>query len=210
MSSTLVLVCIFLIHIQFAQAAPSIELDSRNNYGEVSVKNIRVIEKEFYKVIVLNINFQAKDLELEHIISIYPDAVKLVNENGKLYFPERDECKMAEPLVKTPDGGPCYQVENECGKPVWWFSIKGTEGGIKNYHPCFRVEKEFSNFKIYYGHEKFGKSLSDSTQIGTINLNELNQQITKNNSDNISGLPKKSTDFFSQLMDMFRSWFNFS
>lgn len=206
---------LFLTPIVFAQTS-NIELDSRNNYGEISVKNVKVIEREFYKVIVLNIQFQAKDLELENGVSIYPDSIKLVNENDKVYFPTRDECKIPGPIIKTPDGGPCYEVENECGKPVWRFSIKGIEGGIKSYHPCFRVEKEFDSFKVYYGYEEFGKSLS--YDIGSIDVNKANhqtiQKTEKSSIDIISDAKNldsiKPKDIFSQLIDIFRNLFTFS
>lgn len=62
---------------------------------------MKVSEKEFYNVIHLNVQIKVKNLELEDIVSIYPDSVKLVNENGKLYFPNRDECNLPEPAVNS-------------------------------------------------------------------------------------------------------------
>lgn len=92
MNSRLLFVLVFaflLIPItSFAYTTNNIPLDSRNHYGEVLVKNVKVLEKEFYKVIVLDIQIKVKDLELERSAWIEPDSIKLVNENGKVYFPK--------------------------------------------------------------------------------------------------------------------------
>lgn len=203
----LILAILLMPIISFAQTADNLPLDSRNHHGEVSIKNVKVIEKDYYKVIILDVRFKVTNLQLEDIVSIYPDSIKLVNEKGKTYFPNRDECNLPEPLVKVPDGGPCYEVKNECAKPVWSFDIKGTEGGIGQYHPCFRVEKEFTDFKAYYGYQQFGKSLSDSNLIGNIDLNKSPQQPASN-----IKIPTatQTKDFFSQFFDIIKKLFNFS
>lgn len=109
----------------------------------------------------------------------------------------RNECDIPIPPLTAPIEGPCYKVENKCGKPSWSFAIKGTEGGIKNYHPCFRVEKEFNNFKVYYGYEKFGRSLPDSHLIESI---DLNQPFKQNIPDIKIPTATQTKDFFHNLL----------
>lgn len=207
---------ILLIPISaFAQTSGIIPLDAFNHYGEISIKNVQVSEKEFYKVIHLNIQIKVKDLGLEDGASFEPDSIKLVNENGKSYLPTREECTATEPpgtLVSYP--GPCFKVENECGKSMWDFSIKGTEGGIGNYHPCFRVEKEFNNFKVYYGYRKttgeLRQYLFEYNPIGKIILNEKNEPTSDVVSDIKNINITKPQDFFAQLFEWFKNLFRFS
>ena len=57
----------------------------------------------------------------------------MTNENGKTYGPEGL-------------GQDCSAITlNE-------MSITGTEGGAGQFSLCYMVEKEFNNFKVYYGY----------------------------------------------------------
>jgi hypothetical protein len=195
-----------------AQTSGIIPLDAFNHHGEISIENVQVSEKEFYKVIHLNIQIKVKDLGLEDSAWFEPDSIKLVNENGKSYLPTREECTATEPpgtLFSYP--GPCFKVENECGKPMNPFGIKGTEGGIGNYHPCFRVEKEFNNFKVYYGYDKpFKPILDEYNPIGNIILNEKNEP-TSDVVSNIKNINITNTqDFFAQFFEWIKNLFKFS
>lgn len=196
----------------YAQTSGIIQLDvdQEHHHGTVSIKNIQVDEKEFYKVIHLDIQIKVIDLGLENSASIDPNAIELVNERGKAYLPTNADCTV-------PDGGaagdsrPCFQAENDCGKPVWFFLIYGTKGGIGEYHPCFRVEKEFNNFTVNYGYMKLDHYY-ETTQVGyepimKISLNEKNDPTNNifSNANNIN--TTKSNDFFTQLLDMIKNWF---
>ena len=191
------------------QTSGIIQLDELNHYGEVSIKNFQVSEKEFYKVIHLNIQIKVKDLALEDGASVFPKAIKLVNENGKSYLPTREECTIPDPLIIGPQGGPCHEAKNDCGMPNWWISIKGTEGGIGEYHPCFRVEKEFNNFKVYYTLHVGGLNYKDYEYlIGDI---AVDQKLTPDIVSNVKNINMtKPQDFFTQFFEWLRNLFNLS
>lgn len=159
------------------QTADNVLIDRNGvKYGEFSVQNVRVTEKEFYKIITIDIHIKVKNLELENMVLISPKNTVLINENGKSY----------------------YQQPNECSTPLL-YEMKGKTGPNGAYSTCFSVEKEFDNFKVYHKTDK-------SYLIGTIDLTQINKQTI----DIVSDTPKNTKDFFSQLIDMIRSWFNFS
>ncbi len=147
--------------------------------GEFSVQNVRVTEKEFYKVITIDVHIKVINLELENMVLVSPMNTILVNQNGKTYTQQFDECKI--PII---------------------YEMRGKTGPNGAFSTCFSVEKEFNNFKVYY-------KTDQSYLIGEIDLTKNNQPVKNSNNDELD-IPKKSTDFFSQLIDMFRSWFNFS
>jgi len=200
-----------LSSIAYAQTSNIIQLDvdQLNHHGTVTVKNIQVDEKEFYKVIHLNIQIKVNNLALEDSASIDPNSIELVNEKGKTYLPTNVDCTVPDGGA-VGDGRPCFYAENECGKPVWPFLIYGTKGGIGEYHPCFRVEKEFSNFTVNYGYMKLNHEYMsmymDYEPIMKISLNEKNDPTNNIFSDN-NQIVNKSNDFFMQLLQMIKNWF---
>ena len=204
----------------YAQTSGIIPLDGLHHSGVVSIQNIQVSEKEFYKVIHLNVQFKVKDLGLEDSAFFEPNSIKLVNENGKSYYPEYEECTATDPAGTVSFPPPCRHVETDCGVPMFEFGIKGTEGGIGNYHPCFRVEKEFNNFNVYYGYYvQFPKTIMGYTQIGNIDLTQSasGQATPSNPSDSnpsTSNPPSSSTDqsatnVFEQLLNFLKQIFHF-
>ena len=172
MNSKLVLVLVFTLLL--------IPITSFAQPMEFSVQNVRVSEKENYKVIFMDIRVTVKNLELSDWIPIAPIGTTLINENGKTHVPDPSECEI--PLFlniygKTPSG---------------------------YFHTCFSVEKEFNNFKVF-----FTPQYQQPILIGIIDLNQINQQ-TAQNTESIQNIPKTIQDFFSQLLNMVKSLFNFS
>jgi len=200
-----------------AQTSGIIPLDGLHHNGVVSIQNIQVSEKEYYKVIHLNIQFQVKDLGLEDSAWFEPNSIKLVNENGKSYLPEYEECTATDPAGTVSFPPPCRHVQTDCGVPMFEFGIKGTEGGIGNYHPCFRVEKEFNSFNVYYGYYvQFPKTIMGYTQIGNIDLtqNTNGQDTTPSTSPSdsnpsTSSASQSTANIFEQLMNFLKQIFHF-
>ncbi len=191
----------------YAQTSDLIVLDQRNNHGQFSIDNVHVVEKQYYKVIFMDVHVKVKDLALEDIADVYWTSITLTNENGKKYSAEgRDgpDCK------KDWDG-------------TFWDSttVKGSDGGIGMHSFCYMVEKEFHNFKVYYI-IPFNNLNNPYTpfQIGNIVLDQSNDPTSTPSSSStdsnpsssipsISSASQSATNIFEQLMNFLRQIFHF-
>ena len=190
MNSRLLFVLVFVVLLipitAFAQSASNIPIDAKH-YGEFSVKNLKVSEKEFYKEISMEMHIKVQNLELEDAVFVAPLSIRLINENGKLYLPKVSECKT--PVTIT---------------------ILGTKGGTGGFPVCYWVEKEFNNFKIQYHNDITQKN----SEIGKIDLSQQSIQ-TESPFESVTDIKiqdveKTSKDFFSQIIDFFKRLFSFS
>jgi hypothetical protein len=174
----------------FAQTSGIIPLDEFNHKGEISINNINVSEREYYKVIFMNVHVKIKDLALEDGTIINTSNIRITNENGKTYGPEG--------------------LGQDCKAPTFSeTSITGSEGGIGKFSLCYRVEKEFNNFKVYYTYYSY--DLKPHTyQIGNIVLNQKNEPTSDVVSDIKNLNMTKPTDFFAQLFEWLKNLFKFS
>lgn len=170
----------FLLDASAQQTSGNVPLDSFNHTGEISIQSVQVDEKEYYKVVHLNVQIKISNLALEDTAWFEPNSIKLVNENGKRYFPTRNDC----PTIREGTIGiatwpsSCYQPATDCGYPGVAFPVYGTQGGIVNYHPCFEVEKEFNKFNVYFGYDRpFHPVLDQWIMVGSIDLSQNQNSI---------------------------------
>jgi hypothetical protein len=211
MNYRLPLVLVFTILIipitSFAQASDLIPLDDRNHYGQFSIDNVHVSEKEYYKVIFIDVHVKVKDLALEDSSEVFWDGITLTNENGKKYQ-----------AIKN--------VGSDCNPKQWdgtfyvMQGVSGKEGGIGQHSLCYMVEKEFYNFKVYYNIPYYTIPNSDmhspSFQIGNIVLNQSNDPTFNGVSNPSTSNPSTSstsqsaTNIFTQFFDWLKSLFHFS
>lgn len=186
-ASTIVIGLIGLSVNALAQTSNIVPLDNRNHYGQFSINNVRVSEKQFYKVIFMDVHVQVKDLGLKDSTTILPYSITIVNKNGKTYS--------VPPL------------QEECTRPTWGVDIYGNKGGVGTYSTCFRVDKEFNNFKVYYSYNGVD-SKSHSYPIGNVDLNQSSLAHAK------SGVKQtnltKAQNFFKQFYEMIKNLFKFS
>ena len=168
----------------YAQTSDLIPLDQRNHYGQFSIDNVQVSEKDYYKVVSMDVHVKVKDLALEDISDVYWDSITLTNENGKKYQPEGN-------------GGPDCKKEWD---GTFWpnTTVTGSEGGIGQHSFCFMVEKEFTDFKVYYTIPFYNINNPNnpypSFQIGNIDLTQnTNTQVqTPSSSPSDSNLSASS------------------
>lgn len=111
-------------------------------YGDFSVQNVRVSEKQHYKVVTIDVHVKVKNSELQDWFVFSPIQTNLVNLKGKSYPPDPSECKI--PTM--------YQVS-------------GKKGPDFTYSLCFSVEKDINEFKVTYRSDKL-------YQIGKIDLTQ--------------------------------------
>jgi hypothetical protein len=182
----------------YAQTSDLIALDQRNNHGQFSIDNVHVVEKQYYKVIFMDVHVKVKDLALEDVADVYWTSITLTNENGKKYSAEG---KNGPDCKKEWDG-------------TFWESttVKGSDGGIGMHSLCYMVEKEFHNFKVYYtipfSMPPNYTTLYPSVQIGDIILNQSNDP-TYSGGSNPSTSSPSVTNFFEQLMNYLKQIFHF-
>lgn len=195
----------------YAQTPNTVLLDEQNHYGQFSIDNVRVFEKDYYKVVSMNVHVKVKDLALEDSSNVYWYSITLTNENGKKYQAE---------------GG----VDADCNKKGWdgtFYEVQmvsGSEGGIGQHSLCYMVEKEFNNFKVYYTSPLNNPNNPFPVfQIGSIDLtqdtNDQVQTLSQNPSNSSQSSPsnfsspstsQSQTDIFEQLIDMIKNLFHFS
>ncbi|MGI0060329.1 MAG: hypothetical protein ACREBJ_11245 [Nitrosotalea sp.] len=200
-----------------AQTSDLVLLDDRNHYGQFSIDNVHVVEKNYYKVIFMDIHVKAKDLALEDTANVFWDSITLTNENGKKYQPEGND----GPDCKKAWDGTFYVIS----------SVAGSDGGIGQHSSCYMVEKEFNNFKVYYTIPYYNYNLH-SFPIGNVVLNEKNdptssivsdiQNTTNHAVSNIENTTNRAVsnienatmsnpqDFFTQFFEMLKNLFKFS
>ncbi len=194
----------------YAQTSDLIQLDDRNHYGQFSIDNVHVSEKEYYKLVLMNVHVKVKNLALEDTANVYWDSITLTNENGKKYQAETN-------------------VDTDCNKKGFDITfyelqtVSGTEGGIGQHSLCFMVEKEFNNFKVYYTIPFYNinnpSNPFSSYQIGSIDLTNINGQVTTPSSSPSDSSPSVSptytgtspapTNIFEQLMNWLKQIFHF-
>lgn len=169
----------------YAQTSDIIQLDDLNHFGQISIKNIHVSEKEYYKEIYMDVHVQANDLALEDGFGINAQSFTIMNQNGK-----------------------SYGTSSDCNMPTWDVPILGKKGGFGDFSICFEVEKEFNDFKIYYKYHSLNYFDRSAVQIGNISLNEKNDPTSSPLTSTPSSSPS-ITNFFEQLMNYLKQLFHF-
>ena len=186
----------------YAQTSDLVPLEDKKHYAQFSIDNVRVEEKDYYKVIFMDVHIKVKDLALEDSTEIN-GKVTLTNENGKTYQPNPPDCQL-----------PCLF-------PLTL--ITGAEGGIGKISVQYMVEKEFNKFKVYYNIPYYdmqnpSNNPYPSFQIGSIDLTNVNGQVPTpssspsdtNPSSNLSTSNiSQSTNIFEQLMNWLKQIFHF-
>jgi len=172
-----------------AQTSDLILLDTQNHYGQFSIDNVHVVEKQYYKIIYIDVHVKVKDLALEDSATAYLDGITLTNENGKKY----------QSTCTNVGAGTFYDTQ----------TVSGRDGGIGMRSLCYMVEKEFSNFKVYYTIPYYNFN-THSTQIGDIVLDQRNDPTINPTSDIGNSNTPNTLDFFSQLIQWFKNLFKFS
>lgn len=199
----------------YAQTSDLIRLDDQNHYGQLSIDNVHVSEKEYYKLVMMDVHVKVKDLALEDFANVYWGSITLTNENGKKYQPEGN---VDANCNKKQFDGTFYTIPG----------VKGTEGGIGQQSLCYMVEKEFNNFKVYYTIPFYNTHNPDnpftSFQIGNIDLTNANGQISSSSSNSYDSNPsisnppasssssdtsQSTTNIFEQLMSFLKQIFHF-
>jgi len=193
----------------YAQASNIIRLDDQNHYGQLSIDNVHVSEKEYYKLVIMDVHVKVKDLALEDFANVYWGSITLTNENGKKYQPEGN---VDANCNKKQFDGTFYTIPG----------VKGSEGGIGQQSLCYMVEKEFNNFKVYYTIPYYNTNNPDnpytSFQIGNIDLTNTDGQVTAPSSPSdsssspnpsISTTSQSTANIFEQLMNFFKQIFHF-
>jgi hypothetical protein len=188
----------------YAQTSNTVLLDDRNHMGQFSINNVSVSEKQYYKVIFMNIDVKVNNLGMEDGTTILPNSITLVNDNGTSYG----------------------QDTQECSPPIWGLSLDGKEGGVGTLSTCYSVEKNFNNFKVYYSFWDDADGTRHSYQIGNIDLTQdTNDQVqmlssspsnSSQSSSNFSSsnystssTSQSATDIFGQLMNFLKQIFHF-
>jgi len=176
----------------FAQSTGDVRLGGGKYDGVFTIQNVKVVEKDTYKIIFMDVTIRVKNLESKDVYWHSASSIKLVNENDKSYY--------------FPFGG--------CAGTPEFLVIYPNRGGVDTYSTCFKVEKEFNNFKIQYQNNNLKKSY----EIGKIDLNQKSEMIQKSEKPpidtvkdiKIQDVEKTSKDFFSQIMEFFKKLFSFS
>ena len=191
MNSKLLLALVFSTLLMpitsFAQTSGLIPIDNKH-MGEISIDNVRVVERDYYKVIYTNVHVKVENLALEDG-TILEGEIILQNNNGKIYGPELQDCNV--------------HFQDFSGTAN--YTILGSEGGIKTYTLCYEVEKEFNHFTVYV---LKSYPTYHQIQIGTIDLNQNPLTNANSYAQNINMTQPK--DFFTRLVDWFKSLFHFS
>jgi len=177
----------------FAQTSDVIPLDDRNHYGQFFIDNVHVSEKDYYKVIFMDVHVKVKDLALEDGTSVFPNGIGITNENGKKYGIE----------VSGPD----------CSYPAFSeYQTSGSQGGLIHFSVCYMVEKEFNNFKVHYTNTQVGYPLQISS-IGSIDLTNINGQVSTQSSSSLDSSPPTSNPSVSSVsqstVNIFEQFMNF-
>ena len=207
MNKFLIFSFLILLLIPFNFLAEAFQVTS------ITPKNVRISEKEFYNVISMDIHFMIPDIRVNDFQWFYINQISITDDKGRNHTPDDSECRIA---------GGMYNIDGKRGKDQY-------------YTPCYSVEKDFKNFKVYY--TPFGKK---STEIGSFMVNQYNQIVFSNEGqacirimtqaekdanpnrieDGIKGEMHNGeciTDngvpdigsFFSGFWNMLRSWFHF-
>jgi len=196
MNFRLIFVLVFAILLMpttsFGQTSDEIPVGSGKYDGVFTIQNVKMVENDTYKMISMDVTIKVKNLESKDVYWHSTSSITLVNENGKTY--------------RVPFGG--------CGGTPESLVIYPNRGGEGTYTTCFKVDKEFSNFKIQYQNNILKKSY----EIGNLDLNQINQQTVqtteKSPIDTVieTKIPNtsKPKDFFSQILDMLKKLFSFS
>ena len=98
--------------------------------GIFSIEKIIVSEKEYYRIISINLNIKAENLELGDMVFLSPIAFTLKSEQGKVY-------------VNQP---------KECSSPIS-YQITGKTGPNLSVLVCYEVEKELDKFDVFFRSE---------------------------------------------------------
>jgi len=122
------------------------------------VESFKVVDKEGYNVLFVDLLFTAPNIEMGDWIMIYNTELYIVNEKGKEYHLDTSECKMP---------------------PLNAFQMTGKDGPTKVFHLCFSIEKKFTTFKVYYKPQ-----YKSPIQIGFIDLNAETKKPAVSNEGN--------------------------
>lgn len=111
--------------------------------GTFSIEKIILSEKEYYRIISINLNIKAENLELGDTVFLSPIDFTLENEKGKKYVNQPQEC--SSPLT---------------------YQITGKTGSNLSVIVCYEVEKEFDRFDVFFRSEDH-----KNYKIGSFTLN---------------------------------------
>ena len=120
-------------------------------YANFSIKNVTIVENEFYNVIFFDVKISVKgSFGIDDTLYVHPLDTFIQNISDEVYSPDIDECKMT------------YLVD-----------FSGKYGNNHEYQVCFSVEKEDKKFYVFYWFP------TDDTyyQIGTIILENTNKSL---------------------------------
>lgn len=173
--------------------------------GEVSIDNVSVDEKEYYKIVHVKLYMKINGLALEDGDSLN-GAILLQNANGKTYGGTL--CDYQNPLEAS------HFTET---------SFVGTQGGINKPTFCYNVEKEFNQLTVYLQQYSNSDASYHKYLIGNIDLTQTSSSSSSDSGSSPSSLSdsnpsssnsatasgSSSTNIFDQLMNFLKQIFHF-
>ncbi|HSB57549.1 MAG TPA: hypothetical protein VLD38_07065 [Nitrosopumilaceae archaeon] len=195
---------------------PFTYLAEASQITDIVPKNVRMYDKGTYNVITMDIHFIIPNIRTDESNFFFAQQISITDDKGRNHQVDLRECSVAG--------------------ASGMYLIDGKKGSDQYYTPCYSVEKDFKNFKVYFtptGNPK-------STVIGDFIVKENNQVVradegtpcsimmtqaekdanpnriqdgipgVTHNGECITDSPKSDIgSFFSGFWDMIRSWFHF-